>query len=250
MEQLFSGKVALVTGAASGIGEATALLYAQHGAKVVVSDMNEEGGNATVAKIKEQGGDAIFVKANVANAAECEQLVKTTVEKYGRLDAACNNAGIGGEINNIADMSIDGWHKIINVNLDSVFYCMKYEITQMLKQGGGSIVNMSSILGTVGFASSAGYVAAKHGMVGLTKNAAIEYSAKGIRINAVAPGFIETPLLSALDEQTKGFLVQLHPIGRLGQPEEVAELVIWLTSDKSSFVTGGYYPVDGAYLAR
>lgn len=250
MEQLFAGKVALVTGAGSGIGESTALLYAKHGAKVVVSDINETGGNATVEKIKQMGGDAFFVKTNVASATECEQLVKATVDKYGRLDAACNNAGIGGEINSVADMSIEGWQKVIDINLSSVFYCMKYQVPQMVKNGGGAIVNMASILGSVGFAGSSAYVAAKHGLVGLSKNAALEYSAKGIRVNSVGPGFIETPLLNALDEQTKNFLVQLHPIGRLGQPEEVAELVIWLTSDKASFVTGSYYPVDGAYLAR
>ncbi len=250
MEQIFKGKVALVTGAGSGIGEATALLYAAYGAKVVVSDINEVGGNATVAKIKEKGGDAIFVKTNVGNAAECEQLVKTTVNTYGRLDMACNNAGIGGEMNNIADMSIEGWHNIINVNLNSVFYCMKYQIAQMLKNGGGAIVNMASILGAVGFASSAGYVSAKHALLGLTKNAALEYSAQGIRTNAIGPGFIETPLLSSLDDATKGFLTTLHPIGRLGKSEEVAELVIWLSSDKASFVTGSYYPVDGGYLAK
>ena len=250
MEQQLKGKVAIVTGAASGIGEATALLYAAQGAKVVVSDMNEAGGNTVVAKIKANGGDAIFVKTNVAVAAECEQLVKATVDAYGRLDIACNNAGVGGEANNIADMSVEGWNSIIAINLNSVFYCMKYQIAQMLKNGGGAIVNMASILGAVGFASAAGYVAAKHALLGLTQNAALEYSAQGIRTNAVGPGFIETPLLSGIDDATKGFIKTLHPIGRLGRPEEVAELVLWLSSDKSSFVTGSYYPIDGGYLAK
>lgn len=250
MTQLLTGKVAIVTGAASGIGEATALLYAAQGAKVVVSDVNEVGGEAAVAKIKTNGGDAIFAKTDVAIAAECEQLVKTTVETYGRLDIACNNAGVGGEQNAIADMSIEGWNSIIGINLNSVFYCMKYEISQMLKNGGGAIVNMASILGAVGFASAAGYVAAKHGLLGLTKNAALEYSAQGIRTNSIGPGFIETPLLSGIDDATKTFLAQQHPIGRMGKPEEVAELVLWLSSNKSSFVTGSYYPVDGGYLAK
>lgn len=251
MEQIFLGKVALVTGGGSGIGESTALLYAAQGAKVVVADMNEAGGNAVVAKIKANGGEAIFAKIDVSNPTECEQLIKTTVATYGRLDMACNNAGIGGEPNAIADMSIEGWQHIIAVNLNSVFYCMKYEIAQMLAQDtGGAIVNMASILGAVGFATAAGYVAAKHGVVGLTQNAALEYSAKGIRVNTVAPGFIETPLLKGIDEPTKAFLAQQHPIGRMGKPEEVAELVCWLTSDKASFVTGGYYPVDGGYLTK
>lgn len=246
------GKVALVTGAGSGIGEATALLFSACGAKVVVSDVNEQGGNATVEQIKQNGGEAIFVKADVGKPEECEQLVKKTVDTYGSLDMACNNAGIGGEANHIGDMSVEGWEKVIHINLSSVFYCMKYELKQMEKQGAGAIVNMASILGAVGFESSAGYVAAKHGVVGLTQNAAIEYSAKGIRINTVAPGFIDTPLLSkaGMDDTAKKGLVSLHPIGRLGKPEEVAELVIWLSSDKASFVTGGYYAVDGAYLAR
>ncbi|MGN6568355.1 MAG: glucose 1-dehydrogenase [Flavipsychrobacter sp.] len=252
MEKFLSGKVALVTGAGSGIGEATALLFAACGAKVVVSDVNEQGGNKTVEQIKQKGGEAIFVKTDVGKPEECEQLVKKTVDTYGSLDMACNNAGIGGEANHIGDMSVEGWEKVIHINLSSVFYCMKYELKQMEKQGSGTIVNMASILGAVGFESSAGYVAAKHGVVGLTQNAAIEYSAKGIRINTVAPGFIDTPLLSkaGMDDAAKKGLISLHPIGRLGKPEEVAELVVWLSSDKASFVTGGYYAVDGAYLAK
>lgn len=250
MDKLFSGKVALVTGAGSGIGEATALLYAQEGAQVIVSDINEKGGRLVVDKIKETGGDAFFIAADVSVAEQCEQLVAQTVARYGRLDIACNNAGIGGEQNNIADMSVEGWNKVIAVNLSSVFYCMKYEIPAMLKNGKGAIVNMASILGQVGFANSAAYVAAKHGVVGVTKNAALEFSSQGIRINAVGPAFINTPLLAALDEKIMKALVQIHPIGRLGEAREVAELVIWLSSDKASFVTGDYYPVDGAYLAQ
>lgn len=249
MEQLFSGKVALVTGAGSGIGEATALLYAKHGAKVIVSDINVEHGNSVVEKIRTNGGDAQFVACDVSKSEECEKLVNETLRHYGRLDYACNNAGIGGEAAPVGDMSTGGWDKVIAINLSSVFYCMKYQLPAMLKNGGGAIVNMASILGQVGFAHSAGYAAAKHGVVGLTQTAGAEYSSQGVRINAVGPGFIDTPLLQQMDKAAKAMLVSKHPIGRLGRAEEVAELVIWLSSDKASFVTGSYYPVDGAYLA-
>jgi len=251
MGKNFEGKVAIVTGGGSGIGQAAAILYATQGASVVVSDLNEKGGEATVKSITDKGGAAIFVKADVSKPADCENLVAETLKKYGKLDVAFNNAGIGGEANLVADMSIEGWNKIIAVNLSSVFYCMKYEIAAILKNGKGAIVNMSSILGSVGFANSAGYVAAKHGVIGVTQNAAVEYSAKGIRVNAVGPGFINTPLLTnaGIDDNMKKGLAAMHPIGRLGEPNEVAELVVWLSSDKASFVTGSYYPVDGGYLA-
>ena len=244
-ENLFEGKVALVTGGASGIGQAAALLYASNGAKVIVSDMNETD---TVAKIKAKGGEAFFVKTDVSNAEACEQLINQTIKTYGKIDIAFNNAGILGETNHLADMSLKGFEKVIGVNLFSVFYCMKYEIAAMVKQGEGVIVNTASILGAVGFESFSGYVAAKHGVVGLTQNAAIEYSNKGIRINCVAPGFINTPLLNSMDAKSKDALAMKHPIGRLGKPEEVAELVIWLSSEKASYSTGGYYPIDGGYL--
>ena len=249
---LFDGKVAMVTGASSGIGRATALLYAREGANVVVSDIDEQGGLDTVRLIRDVGGKAVFIKADVSNPADCEMLVKKTVEEYGRLDYACNNAGIGGEQNPTADYSVEGWQKVIAVNLSGVFYCMKYEIPEMLKVGKGAIVNMASILGQVGFAGSPAYVAAKHGVVGLTKNTALEYAAKGIQVNSIGPAFIQTPMIAALEENTEvlNALVSLHPIGRLGKPEEVAELVIWLSSDRASFVTGAYYAVDGGYLAR
>ena len=242
MSNLFSGKVALVTGAASGIGQATALLYAANGAKVIVSDIKE---NDTVAKIKAKGGEASFIEANVSIATNCENLIKETIHIYGKIDIAFNNAGILGETNNLSEMSLNGFEKVIGINLTGVFYCMKYELEAMLKQGNGVIVNTASILGAVGFASFSGYVAAKHGVVGLTQNAALEYSDKNIRINCVAPGFINTPLLDTIDKKSKEALSLKHPIGRLGTPEEVAELVIWLSSEKASFATGGYYPIDG-----
>lgn len=253
MDQEFKNKVVLVTGAGSGIGKATALLFSRKGAIVVVSDVAEKSGNDTLRQIKEEGGNSIFIKTDVSKSEDVFQMIQTTVDTFGSLDIAFNNAGIGGEANAIADMSIEGWNHIIAVNLNSVFYCLKYELAVMEKQGSGAIVNMSSILGQVGFAQSAGYVSAKHGVVGLTQNGALEYAPKGIRINAVGPGFIKTPLLTnnGLDENVQNsVLVPLHPIGRLGLAEEVAELVVWLSSEKASFITGSYYPIDGGYLAR
>lgn len=243
-------KVVIITGAGSGIGEATAILFAKEYAKVVVSDINEEAGKQVVQRIKNLGGEAVFFKADVASAAENKALVDFAVRTFGHLDIAVNNAGIGGEANKIVDMSLEGWHRVIDVNFHSVFYGMKYQIEAMLKNGHGSIVNISSILGSVGFEGSVGYVAAKHAIIGMTKTAALEYSSQNIRINAVGPAFIETPLLDQLDDDLKKQIVTLHPIGRLGRSQEVAELIYWLGSDKASFATGSYYPIDGGYLAR
>lgn len=249
---LFSGKVALVTGGASGIGRSAALLYALNGAKVVVSDVDEAGGNETVRMASQAGSAAAFVRADVSRPEDCLELVSAAIVRFGRLDIAFNNAGIGGESNPVAEYSIESWQQVLSINLSGVFYCMKYEIPAMLKNGGGAIVNMSSILGQVAYPSSPAYVAAKHGVIGLTRSAAVDYAPQGLRINAVGPGFISTPMISAVeqDRQAHDLLVSLHPIGRLGRPEEVAELVIWLSSDKASFVTGSYYPVEGGYLSR
>ncbi len=251
MDKYLSNQTALVTGAASGIGRATALLYGRLGANVMVSDIDEPQGQQVVDELTAAGANVRFFKADVGDPAQCQQLVQETVAAFGQLNIAFNNAGIGGELNETADYSLAGWQEIINVNLNSVFYCLKYELEAMLKQKGPrAIVNMSSILGQVGTAQSPGYVAAKHGVVGLTKAAAIEYAARGIRVNAVGPAFIDTPLLSVLPQETRDALIGLHPIGRLGHSEEVAELVVWLSSEKASFVTGAYYPVDGGYLAQ
>lgn len=250
MEKLFDNKVALLTGAASGIGQAAAILYARYGAKVVVSDINEEGGNETVAMIQKEGGDASFIKADISKAADCKNLIADTIGKYGRLDAACNNAGIGGEQGPVSEMSTENWHKVIGINLTGVFYCMKYEIEAMKNNGGGAIVNISSILGSVGFQGAAAYVAAKHGVVGLTRAAALDHAADNVRVNAIGPAFIDTPLISSMKGEALEMLKSLHPMGRLGTSEEVGELITWLTSSKASFATGSYYPLDGGYLAR
>ncbi len=248
----FDNKVAIVTGAASGIGKAAAMAYAASGASVVVSDVDTSNANKVVNSITDEGGKAFYVQADVSKPEDCENLVQQTLSKFNRLDIAFNNAGIGGEQNFTADYTVAGWQKVIGINLSGVFYCMKYEIPAMLRSGGGAIVNMSSILGQVGFASSPAYVAAKHGVIGLTQNAALEYSSQGIRVNAIGPGFIHTPMLSALEEDkaTMDMLISLHPIGRLGKAEEIAQLALWLSSSKASFVTGSYYPADGGYLAR
>lgn len=249
-EQKFIGKVALVTGGASGIGEACVLAFANAGAKVAIVDVDSKLGEKTITSVKQAGSDAIFLQVDVSDPKAVEKMIADTVSAFGRLDIAVNNAGIGGELNSTGNYSVEGWRKVIDVNLNSIFYCMRYEIPQMLLQGNGSIVNMSSILGVVGMANSPAYVAAKHGIIGLTKTAALEYGKQGIRINAVGPAFIKTPLLNALDEQTQTYLSGLHAIGRMGESLEVANLVKFLCSDQASFLTGGYYLVDGGYTAQ
>jgi len=245
-------KVAIITGAGSGIGRAIAILYAREGANIVVSDVNEKGSQETIDLIKKENPAAkvLFFKADSSSATDSENLVNEAVSKFGGLHLAVNNAGIGGPIKPTGEYPIDGWDKVIAINLSGVFYGMRYQIPAMLQSGGGSIVNVASILGVTGTRFSPAYVAAKHGVVGLTKTAALEYANQNIRINSIGPGYILTPLLSILDEATMKSLVGLHPIGRLGQAEEVAELALWLNSEKASFVTGSYYNVDGGYLAQ
>lgn len=244
------GKIAIVTGAGSGIGQSISILFAAEGARVVVSDISEEGGMETVEMLKSKGYEALFVHADTSDPEHCGRLVATTMQTYGGLHIAVNNAGIGGPIGALGDYPIAGWDKVIAINLSGVFYGMRYQIPAMLSSGGGSIINMASILGKVGTRGSAAYVAAKHGVVGLTEAAALEYADRNIRVNSIGPGYIITPLLNALDDATMKTLVGMHPMGRLGNPNEVAELALWLASDKASFVTGSYYNVDGGYLAQ
>ncbi len=250
-DQRFDGKVALVTGGASGIGEACVLTFARGGAKVAIVDLDSDLGEKTVDAAKQAGGEAVFLRVDVSDPEAVEKMVADTVAAFGRLDIAVNNAGIGGEAKLTGEYSIESWRKVIEVNLNGVFYCMRYQIPQMLAQGGGAIVNMASILGSVGFATAVAYVSAKHGVLGLTKTAALEYGKQGVRINSVGPGFIRTPLLErSLDEQTMEHLSGLHAMGRMGESQEVADLVAFLCSDQASFLTGGYYLVDGGYTAQ
>ncbi len=246
-------KVALVTGGGSGIGRATSLAFARENANVVVADVNVEGGEETVSAIKEAGGESVFVHADVARAAEVEAMVNQTIQVYGRLDCAFNNAGVSGGRGLIHEYSEEDWDRVIGINLKGVWLCMKYEIIQMLEQGGGAIVNTASVMGLVGGSRSPSYGAAKHGVVGLTKTAAVGYAQSGIRVNAVCPGYIRTPLLEQgvlRDPGGEAPIVARHPIGRLGRPEEIAETVVWLCSDAASFVTGHAMPVDGGYVAQ
>jgi NAD(P)-dependent dehydrogenase (short-subunit alcohol dehydrogenase family) len=247
------GKVALVTGAGSGIGRATALVFAREGAKVVVADVVVDGGEETVRQIKAAGGEAIFVKADMAKAAEVEAMVQKAVTTYGRLDCAHNNAGIEGATGRTADYREEDWDRVIRVNLTGVWFCMKYEISQMLKQGGGAIVNTASDAGLLGVPQMPAYVASKHGVVGLTKTAALEYAKSGIRVNAVCPGVIKTPMVERITGQRAGRaerMAAVEPVGRMGKPEEIAEAVVWLCSEAASFVTGLPMSVDGGIAAQ
>ncbi|MFF5337200.1 SDR family NAD(P)-dependent oxidoreductase [Streptomyces sp. NPDC013181] len=248
-DQEFAGRTALVTGGASGIGLAVARRLAGAGASVVVADYDEAGAREAAAALESAGGRAAAVALDVTDPASVEAGVRFAVDTFGALHLAVNNAGIGGPSHPTGEYPVQDWDRVVATNLSGVFYSMRYELPAIVAAGGGAIVNMSSILGTNGFAGSPAYAAAKHGVVGLTKTAALEYAARNVRINAVGPGFIDTPLLRDTEAPAREHLISLHPAGRLGTAEEVAELTAFLLSDRASFVHGSYHLVDGGYSA-
>lgn len=251
MEKIFDGKVAIVTGGSFGIGRAAAVAFAKRGARVTVADWVEDA--ETINRIRQAGGDAIFIKCDVSDETNVRMMVEETIKKFGRIDFAFNNAGVEGLSAPIHECSEDNWNRIINTNLRGAWHCMKYEIPYMLKQGGGRIVNNASVAGMVGFSGAAAYVASKHGIIGLTKTAALELAKQNIRVNVVCPGIIKTPMIDRFTGKNKEVEKQfesMEPIGRMGQPEEVAEAVIWLCSDASSFVNGHALAVDGGWVAQ
>lgn len=253
MTTQLAGRVALVTGGGSGIGQASAFALAREGARVIIGDIAVEAGENTAQQIRDMGGEAFFVKMNVANEKDIETAIEKAVALYGSLDCAVNNAGIRGTMGAMAACTEDNWDRVIQVNLKSTWLCLKHEIRQMRKQESGSIVNMSSIAGVVAAFRLPAYTASKHGVVGLTKSAALEYAKAGIRVNAICPGFIETPMVnnyadSAADLNNR--LDDIVPMGRLGKPEEIAEAVVWLCSDRSSYVTGHALVVDGGLVVQ
>jgi NAD(P)-dependent dehydrogenase (short-subunit alcohol dehydrogenase family) len=250
----FENKTAFITGGLSGIGKECALAAAKEGANIVIADLKSEITDRVMEIIRDENSKAVFVECDVSESSQVQAAIHKTLSAFGTLDIALNNAGIGGEANKVGEMSDESWLKVININLNGVFYCMKHELVQMSKQKSGVIVNMSSILGKAGFANSSNYVAAKHGILGLTQTAALEYAAEGIRINAICPGFIDTPLLTnaGISENTdlKKYIVGLHPFKRLGKSVEIAAVFIFLASEDSSFMTGTAVDVDGGYLAQ
>ena len=252
MPGLLDGKVTLVTGAGGGIGRATALVLAREGAKVLVSDISTRRGLETATLVQNAGGEAEFFKADVSREADCKALIAAAVNKWGRLDGAHNNAGISGQIVSVADDTEENWDRTLAVDLKGVWLCMKYEIRQMLQQSSGSIVNTASTAGLLGAVRMGAYAAAKHGVIGITKTAALEYARANIRVNAVCPGLVGTPPILQWMENpdTRERLLGQEPIGRAGKPEEIGNAVAWLLSDASSFVTGAAFPVDGGLTLR
>lgn len=253
MDALLKGKVALVTGGGSGLGRATAMGLAKEGARVAVSDIEVDAGEETTRLIEQTGAESVFIPCDISRTIEVQQMVEKTVDTFGRLDCAFNNAGIEGMLVPIVDYPEEMWLKVININLTGVWLCMKHEIAQMVKQGGGAIVNTSSAAGLVGVPGSTAYTAAKHGVVGLTKTVALEYAKTGIRVNAVCPGAFYTPMLDRLVQEypdMEKWYHESHPLGRLGQPDELAQAVVWLCSDAASFVTGIAMPVDAGLTAQ
>jgi NAD(P)-dependent dehydrogenase (short-subunit alcohol dehydrogenase family) len=251
MTKTLEGKVALITGGTTGIGRDTAVLFAKEGAKVVFTGRREKEGNETLNLVRAAGGNGLFLKSDVAKTSDIQSMVQKTVEKYGRLDIAFNNAGVEGAWIPIADQTEENWDYVHNINLKGLWLCLKYEIQQMMKQGsGGAIVNMSSVAGLMGYAGASVYVASKHGVIGLTKCAAIECASAKIRVNAVCPAVIETEMAARAfaDPEVSKFVLSQHPLGRFGKGIEVAEAVLWLCSDKSSFTTGQYVAIDGGLL--
>ena len=252
MENIFENKVAVVTGGSFGIGRAAAVAFAARGAKVVIADYIEDKTEQTLSMIKSAGSDGIFIKCDVSKNSDVEAMMDKTINVFGRLDFAFNNAGIEGVLANIQDCSEENWDRTIAVNLKGVWLCMKYEIPQILKQGKGAIVNCASVAGLIGFPALPAYVASKHAVTGLTKTAALENAKQGIRINAVCPGVIHTNMIDRVtgkDKEVEKQYVNMEPIGRMGNPSEVAEAVMWLCSDNASFVTGVALPVDGGWIA-
>lgn len=253
MMGLFDGKVAVVTGAGSGIGRATALAFAREGAKVVVTDIDADQGEETAQFIRRAEGEAIFIRCDVTQSKEVHQMLHNAVATFGRIDCAFNNAGIQSPHQPVHEFPEDVWDQLLNVNLKGVFLCVKHEIPHMLRQGKGSIVNAASVGGLIGTAGLCAYTASKHGVIGLTKTAALEYAKQGIRVNAVCPGAINTPMVDKAEmiyPEVRGLLTSMHPIGRLGEPDEVAAAVLWLCSDRASFVTGHSLVIDGALTAQ
>jgi NAD(P)-dependent dehydrogenase (short-subunit alcohol dehydrogenase family) len=249
-----SGKSIIVTGAGGGIGRAASVVLANAGANVVVTDIAEENGRATVDAIRSNGANAIFFRADLAIEQDVQALVERAVSTYGRLDGAFNNAGLEQCAKPLHELTTEQWERALRVDLTSVFWCLKYQVIAMLRTGGGSIVNTASSLGQVAIANASEYIAAKHGVIGLTRAGAAEYGARGIRVNAVLPGIIRTPMIARLTEDPQfsaffGRLKERHPIGRFGEPEEVGEAVRWLLSDSASFMNGAALSVDGGYLA-